>query len=215
MFFKDIYLLFITIVVVYLLYKVDKLSKQTEYFATNVSDEALQNLSSLLNTGQMKVSNLEVTGEIKTNTLTSTGGITIDSRGGDWGKSLRFIAGNKENGYVAWHDKDDKRINYDMGTWRYYDSGKFTIGGELAVNGTTTIGNSIVLNGHEDAQDKIVIYPNLKTDGMYYFLNKNGDLAYHWPLDELKGNVAKEEVNGNDASVANPQWIKRYYSPSK
>nr|WP_294897546.1 kelch repeat-containing protein [uncultured Pedobacter sp.] len=60
-------------------------------------------------------------------------------------------------------------------------------------------------------------YKNLSNTDVPHFkikeikINKNGYLAYHWPLNEIRGNYAKEEINGKTASVVNPQWIKRNY----
>lgn len=42
-------------------------------------------------------------------------------------------------------------------------------------------------------------------------IKRDGILAYHWSLNEIKGNEVKEEIQGKNANVVNPQWIKRDY----
>lgn len=42
-------------------------------------------------------------------------------------------------------------------------------------------------------------------------ITEGGKLTYHWLLDQSKGSNATEEINGNDAGVVNPLWIKKMH----
>ena len=43
-------------------------------------------------------------------------------------------------------------------------------------------------------------------------ISEEGNLKYHWPLDEEQGNTAKSRLNNAKAGVKNPLWVKRYHS---
>jgi two-component SAPR family response regulator len=40
-------------------------------------------------------------------------------------------------------------------------------------------------------------------------INKNSKLKYHWPLNEVEGNIAKDIIRNEKAKVINPHWLKR------
>ncbi len=39
-------------------------------------------------------------------------------------------------------------------------------------------------------------------------ISEKGKLAYHWPLDEVKGNIAGNSLSKKVANVKNPSWLK-------
>ncbi|WPU94744.1 hypothetical protein SNE25_04320 [Mucilaginibacter sabulilitoris] len=39
-------------------------------------------------------------------------------------------------------------------------------------------------------------------------LNTGNHIRFHWPLDEAKGTIARETVEGSDGAVANPVWME-------
>ena len=43
-------------------------------------------------------------------------------------------------------------------------------------------------------------------------ISEEGNLKYHWPLDEEQGNTAKSTLNNAEAGLKNPLWVKRYHS---
>jgi DNA-binding SARP family transcriptional activator len=44
---------------------------------------------------------------------------------------------------------------------------------------------------------------------------ENGQLKYHWPLDEEKGSIAKNRLSKKVASVKNPSWLKNNHQAWK
>ncbi|MRS63654.1 Kelch repeat-containing protein [Larkinella terrae] len=46
-------------------------------------------------------------------------------------------------------------------------------------------------------------------------LSENDEPVYHWPLNEVGGTTAKDEISGRVASVKNPVWIKSLHNEWK
>ncbi|MEX0981559.1 MAG: hypothetical protein WD577_05580 [Bacteroidales bacterium] len=40
-------------------------------------------------------------------------------------------------------------------------------------------------------------------------IHKKSELAYHWPLDEVEGNIATDIIRRKKASITNPIWLRR------
>lgn len=120
-----------------------------EFFTT--SNEAVQSVSSVYNTGTLTVSNLKVTGtldttagtisagainasglitandglttkgQLNTENLYATGTLTVDKQNSDWGPNIQMVSPKKENAYIQWMKNDGTRICYDQGSFRSHE----------------------------------------------------------------------------------------------
>ncbi|MCF8364121.1 MAG: hypothetical protein K9G70_16030, partial [Prolixibacteraceae bacterium] len=64
----------------------------------------------------------------------------------------------------------------------------------------------IIFGANDYKQFKNSDVPSMAIKDLKVF--ENGKLRYYWPLDEVKGNYAKDKHKGKEALVKNPFWLK-------
>jgi DNA-binding SARP family transcriptional activator len=64
----------------------------------------------------------------------------------------------------------------------------------------------IIFGANDFNQFKTTDVPSISIKNLQIF--EKGILKYAWPLDETEGLIAKDRINGHDAHVKNPVWLK-------
>ncbi len=158
-------ILFLLLVLLYL--------NNKEYFAgalTKENAEAVANISSMVNSGNLRVSNINATDNLKVDNNINMSGISI---------TKSDVSPNATN--IVYGDGTGWRINFKRGSdnqsiasiWdeKIIETDNFKANKGLIVN------NGIFETGGD--QDKVVIRPKKdNTDNSYWYFNKNGDHGY-------------------------------------
>ncbi|WP_285056687.1 galactose oxidase [Pedobacter ginsengisoli] len=106
--------------------------------------------------------------------------------------------------YKGWH-------NIKMSFDREKQQLKLSAAGKTYVQSLQLKGGCYkILFGANDFEEfKVKDVPPMKVRDIKIL--HDGQLRYHWPLDEKSGPVVREKVQGKNADVLNPVWIKKMH----